>query len=655
MADEKKDDISELESKEAAVDIGPDGWQSLRRIRWQVDNFYSRLKDYLKSNIMPQGLSKDARKRFRRWTRDFFHYEPESDEIVLYTTTAPPEESYRGEDIFKPSVIEEGRTFHYIVANPEIHKDIILSLYNSAEAGFTGVEALYRTIRSKYIGITRKTVMLTLRNLEVKQLGRSQKTKTISPIITTFPMELVQADLMDMSNQFPHLNLGYSYILNIACHFSKFLLASVPLKSKKMSVVVAEIEKCFQTFGPPSTLQTDNGSEFVNEYMFDLADRMGFKFYTPPPYHSSTNGFIESTNKTVRVFAESWMVQNDSKMWVDRLQIFRYNYNMKPHTSHGFTPHSVMFRRTHKHPVDLIVHRRIKQNALRMIKKSSKKGRKVNLSPLQIGDSVRIDTSAVGKKLTDFAIKAKRRRKELFRFSKDIYKVTRIITHELSDRPPFYRVNYTKDPDKTWHRNELFKVDPDAVIRPDQYKPFVNSQMYDREAALRSLASNRKAVEDRDMSEKDNKEEAKIEEMVAEKRVLRPRKSKRVSKQRVLRPRKSDQARAPLAARSLNIPTVKKEFEEKEAPNLADLSLSQSQLRRLKNIKRIENFPGSIFNQPGLVYSASIVKIVKSGRHLGKVQVRMDDDNKLWYFSADQIIAWSKFSEDQASRYRRAD
>lgn len=119
--------------------------------------------------------------------------------------------------------------------------------------------------------------------------------KKVTPVITRRPLQLVQCDLIDMSD------LPYHY----------------------------------------NTLQTNNGTEFLNSSVKKVLEDVGIKHITGPTYAPQAQGQIERTNGMKRLLYAN-MTAKDTKVWLDLLPACVSNYNNTLHTTIKTTPTALL-------------------------------------------------------------------------------------------------------------------------------------------------------------------------------------------------------------------------------------------------------------------------------------------------------------------------
>ena len=141
-------------------------------------------------------------------------------------------------------------------------------------------------------------------------------------------------------------------MLAVVCTFTKFLWL-FPLKSKETHTVAECLIHVFDQYGygPPKTLQSDNGKEFVSATIRKLQDHYGFQIVHSRPYHPQSQGVVERLNQTIgqmmAKLEEHCRLKNQSFAWSDSLCIAKMcaQYNRAWHSSIKMSPFEAMFGR----------------------------------------------------------------------------------------------------------------------------------------------------------------------------------------------------------------------------------------------------------------------------------------------------------------------
>jgi IS30 family transposase len=80
--------------------------------------------------------------------------------------------------------------------------------------------------------------------------------------------------------------------------------------------VACQLTDIFCMFGAPFILQSDNGREFANKIIQNLADMWsGMKVVHGKPKHSQSQGSAERSNEDVRDMLVAWVSDNNTKTW----------------------------------------------------------------------------------------------------------------------------------------------------------------------------------------------------------------------------------------------------------------------------------------------------------------------------------------------------
>ena len=90
-------------------------------------------------------------------------------------------------------------------------------------------------------------------------------------------------------------------------------------------------------YGIPNVLLTDNGSQFLAKFFQTFCKILGVKQVFTSAYRPSTNGQTERFNRTVVEYMGAYVSENQ-RDWDELAAIATYAYNVKPHSSTGYTP-----------------------------------------------------------------------------------------------------------------------------------------------------------------------------------------------------------------------------------------------------------------------------------------------------------------------------
>lgn len=153
----------------------------------------------------------------------------------------------------------------------------------------------------------------------------------------TYIDETWQCDLNDMRSLMK-FNEGYQYLLTVIDLFSKYAWA-LPLKSKKAEDVIQAFHVILKE-RQPLKVQSDKGTEFVNEKFKTYLKRKGIKFYTTnqPGVKAAV---VERFNRTLKDRMYKYFSKYNTYNYVRVLPKLLQSYNNRVHSSIGMPPSKV--------------------------------------------------------------------------------------------------------------------------------------------------------------------------------------------------------------------------------------------------------------------------------------------------------------------------
>ena len=158
-------------------------------------------------------------------------------------------------------------------------------------------------------------------------------------ITTTLPGDHYQIDLA----QFERSAEGYEYCLLLVDVFTGFLMLR-PLKDRSASEVASALWQIFSIIGPPRILQSDNGTEFVNQTLTALNTLIGVEQRFVSAYNPRADGKVERAVRTVKVTVMK-LLKGATIFWPLHLPFVQFCYNDKVQELTGSTPFALMFGR----------------------------------------------------------------------------------------------------------------------------------------------------------------------------------------------------------------------------------------------------------------------------------------------------------------------
>ena len=168
------------------------------------------------------------------------------------------------------------------------------------------------------------------------------------------PMQKFHVDLTGLH---PRSRKGNAYLLTGICCFTKFLI-TCPLKDKSaISMAQALVNNVSLIHGAVELQIHDQGTEFVNDVMWNLNMLLGVQNLRTTAYRPTANGQIERVHKTINaVFART--VSQNLRDWCELAPFVTFAYNTSRHSSTSFSPFYLLYLRELRVGIDLLLHKK---------------------------------------------------------------------------------------------------------------------------------------------------------------------------------------------------------------------------------------------------------------------------------------------------------
>jgi transposase InsO family protein len=148
---------------------------------------------------------------------------------------------------------------------------------------------------------------------------------------------------IDLAGEFEQTHRGNVYILVMVDICTKYVLAR-PIPDKQSSTIAQALVEVFCTFGFPKILQSDNGSEFVNELIRFMMDSIKIDHRLISAYHPRANGAAENSVKNVKARMIK-MMEGQTRDWDLYVPTAQLAINAKPSKLTESAPFALMFAR----------------------------------------------------------------------------------------------------------------------------------------------------------------------------------------------------------------------------------------------------------------------------------------------------------------------
>jgi hypothetical protein len=160
-------------------------------------------------------------------------------------------------------------------------------------------------------------------------------------ITSNGPLEHIQ---IDTSTHLPTSPDGHTALLVCICIFTGFVILR-PLKDTTAETVASTLWDIFCIIGFPKILQSDNGSEFVNDILRSLVKITGIEHRLITPYNPRADGKVERTIGSVMMVIKK-LLNGTNNHWNLFVPFAQITFNNKVSSLTGSTPFSLMFGRS---------------------------------------------------------------------------------------------------------------------------------------------------------------------------------------------------------------------------------------------------------------------------------------------------------------------
>lgn len=205
-----------------------------------------------------------------------------------------------------------------------------------------GTSKTWYEVSARYHGIPKRAVDWVLQRCILCHAYRpGPRPAPTQPIPSHQVMERVQMDLIDMRQE---PDGKFRWILHIKDHFTRFCML-YPLRHRRERDVLCCFQQWIAMMGPPAILQTDNGTEFVNALLSQVAIQHHILVRRSQPGRPRSQGLVERANGHVRKLIAKWCHQFGERQWARCLPTIAFSCNTSVHASTNKTPFEMVFGR----------------------------------------------------------------------------------------------------------------------------------------------------------------------------------------------------------------------------------------------------------------------------------------------------------------------
>ena len=260
------------------------------------------------------------------------------------TNTNTSRSYYIDRDGVLRKILEDNEEVFQTMVLPRILIDPVLQLAHNS-AGHNGFQWVYLSIRQLYYwNNMKKDILHHCKQCAVCEKFKVERIKfeKLHFSIPNQPMEFICIDLI--GEFYPPTSRGHRYALTVMDMLTGFVFCA-PLKSKKAEEVIQTyLNKVYFRFGSSRKILSDNGTEFKNKMLEEVAKKLGCEVRAySPPYRPQSNGKVECFHKFLKACMGKHI--NTHLEWDEVIPIATAAYNFFPHNPSKERPFFLMFGR----------------------------------------------------------------------------------------------------------------------------------------------------------------------------------------------------------------------------------------------------------------------------------------------------------------------
>lgn len=175
---------------------------------------------------------------------------------------------------------------------------ILYMLHDDPLGGHAGAGRMNQKLRERYFWEKSwhdcKNYVRTCHECQMR--GGPQKNNVLHPIPVGDPWDRIGIDVV---GPLPITERGNRYIVAAIDYMTKYVEARPIAEKSAMNIAWFIYEDIICRHGCPKVIQSDNGTEFVNEVITELTKQFNVYHQRVSPYRPQANGLIERFNRTM--------------------------------------------------------------------------------------------------------------------------------------------------------------------------------------------------------------------------------------------------------------------------------------------------------------------------------------------------------------------
>ena len=252
--------------------------------------------------------------------------------------------------------VENGVTHHtQIVVPSNLRNTVLCQLHD--HSGHLGLKKTLGKVKERFYWpryeSDTEAYIRACRQCQTRNPPYPQPKAPMGTVRATRPFEKVSWDIM---GPLPASEQGHKYILVVTDLFTKWVEAFPLHDTTSTTLASVLVDEVIARYGVPAYLHSDQGPNLCSEVIQTICKLLGMERTRTSAYHPQGNGQVERFNQTLEAMLAK-VVKNNQKDWNTCLQKVLFAYRTSIHDTTGFTPFHLVFGRTPKLPVDVMLGR----------------------------------------------------------------------------------------------------------------------------------------------------------------------------------------------------------------------------------------------------------------------------------------------------------
>lgn len=233
-----------------------------------------------------------------------------------------------------------------VFPTPDDIPRILREYHYSAIGGHKGEKKTYKRILNNYYWKTMiKDIKDYIRNCLECQRVKANRRPCITPLeLTDTPKRFNDKIAMDIVGPLKETLRGHKYILTAQCLLTKHSWAWPLSNYTAESCANVFLKHYICRYGAPKTILTDNGRNFVSEFMKTFEKIIGIQHVTTTAVHPESNGSLERSHQVLKDYLKIY-VNKEQNNWDDYLDLAVFNYNTHVHEATKYSPYELVYGR----------------------------------------------------------------------------------------------------------------------------------------------------------------------------------------------------------------------------------------------------------------------------------------------------------------------